>query len=125
MVKDKEFDYFANVEKLAKKYKFDLDTIDGMPVYKNEKEFTKAVREYAVIKGWLYYHTYDSRRSDRGFPDCVFVRDGRIVFAELKMPKGKLTDYQKDLLRQLLQADGVEAYLWFPNDWDEIEEVLE
>ena len=125
MAKDKEFDYFANVQKLAKKYKFELDTLDGTPLYKTEKQFTNAVREYAVLKGWLYYHTYDSRRSDRGFPDCVFVRDGRVVFAELKIPRGKLSAYQMEWLVELNQAECAEVYLWFPKDWDAIEEVLE
>tara|TARA_Y100001938_G_C8085114_1_gene431479 strand:+ start:2011 stop:2382 length:372 start_codon:yes stop_codon:yes gene_type:complete len=120
----KEFDYWGNVQKLAKKYKFELDTIDGIPLYKTEKEFTNAVRELALLNGWLYYHTYDSRRSDRGFPDCVFVKDGRVIFAELKVPRGKLSAYQKEWLTELNEVSGVEVYLWFPKDWDEIEVVL-
>jgi hypothetical protein len=40
----------------------------------------------AVFKrnGYLVYHTYDSRGSERGFPDIVAVRPPVVVFAELK-----------------------------------------
>ena len=46
-----------------------------------EKEFQAVVVEYAQRLGYMVYHTYDSRRSQRGFPDLVMVKEGRLVLA--------------------------------------------
>ena len=88
-----------------------------------EKEFMAHVVELAKFKGWLVYHTYDSRRSEPGFPDLCMVRRSRLVFAELKNERLRLTDAQKEWKARLVQA-GQEMYLWRPSDWDEIVEVL-
>ena len=57
----------------------------------SEKQFQQAVIDMARLHRWLVYHTHDSRRSDPGFPDLTLVRDGRLIFAELKTEKGKAT----------------------------------
>jgi len=89
-----------------------------------EKEFLQQVRDLAKLCGWLVYHTYDSRRSPEGFPDLVLVRGNRIIFAELKAAKGKVTPNQRVWLNALEKVQGVETYLWRPADWDEIVEAL-
>lgn len=60
-----------------------------------EKQFQSIVVHYAKNRGWKVYHTYDSRRSEPGFPDLVLVRD-RVLFRELKTENGRLTQAQKD-----------------------------
>ena len=40
----------------------------------NEAELQRNVLSLAAMTGWLAYHTYDSRRSQAGFPDLVLVR---------------------------------------------------
>lgn len=40
----------------------------------SEKQFEAAVVEYSKLNGWLSFHAFDSRRSEPGFPDRVFVR---------------------------------------------------
>lgn len=44
---------------------------------------------------WLYYHTFDSRKSPRGFPDTVLVKNGVLLFVELKLPGRYLTPPQR------------------------------
>lgn len=39
-----------------------------------EKDFTTLVKGIARSHGWLAYHTYNSRRSDQGFPDIIAVK---------------------------------------------------
>ena len=47
-----------------------------------ERDFQRMVEDFAHHMGWsLTYHTYDSRRSDEGFPDLVAIRDERLLFA--------------------------------------------
>ena len=56
-----------------------------------EAQFQAAVIQYAELKGWMVYHTHDSRGSRPGFPDLTMVRDGVLIFAELKSERGRLT----------------------------------
>ena len=87
-----------------------------------EKDFQAAVVEYARLNGWLCYHTYDSRRSEPGFPDIVAVRE-RSVFIELKSEIGRLSIDQDKWLTRLEKA-GAEVHVWKPSDWPEIEATL-
>lgn len=83
------------------------------------------VRTCARQHGWLCYHTRDSRGSDKGFPDLVLVKPGRLLFVELKSAKGKITQEQSVWLALLGKSvPGVEVYTWRPGDWEEIREAL-
>ena len=109
--------------------------------FETEKGFMQAVVDLARLQGWMVYHPFDSRRSQKGFPDLTMVRDGRLVFAELKTEKGELTPAQEEWGNQLSavrQRIGdtyqlavmdfvlpVRYLLWRPSDWPEIEQVLE
>jgi hypothetical protein len=90
----------------------------------SESALQSTVVEMAEVLGWTAYHTYDSRRSQRGFPDLVMVRQGRVIFAELKSAKGRVPPEQQHWLDQLRQCPGVETYLWRPSDLDQITEAL-
>ena len=89
-----------------------------------ERDFQNQVVRYARARAWLYYHTHDSRKSTPGFPDLTLVRGGRLIFAELKVGQRKATKAQRIWLDQLRSVEAVEAYLWYPSDWEHIEEVL-
>lgn len=91
----------------------------------SEKQFMANVVELATwTGGWRSYHTHDTRRSAPGFPDCVLVRDGRLLFAELKSEKGGLTPAQRAWLGELRRCPGVEVHVWSPSDWPTIENIL-
>ena len=83
-----------------------------------EREWQDQVLDYAKLRSWLCYHTYDSRRSAPGFLDLVLVRE-RIVFAELKTERGKVTLMQRAWLDAIVAAGG-EAYCWRPSDIDDV-----
>lgn len=85
------------------------------------------VLHLAALGGWRAYHTHDSRRSHRGFPDLVLVRPGvpgpQLVFAELKSSTGRATPEQTEWLGDLGQVEEctggvVLARLWRPQDLD-------
>jgi hypothetical protein len=90
-----------------------------------ERELQNAVIELAGYLGWRTYHTHDSRRSNPGFPDLVLVRD-RLIFAELKSAKGRLSPAQQFWLADLEHDAGQEVYVWRPSDWLDgtIEQIL-
>jgi hypothetical protein len=90
-----------------------------------ERQLQDAVVELCQWLGYLVYHTYDSRRSQPGFPDLVIVGRKRVIFAELKSDKGKLSGSQAQWYAHLL-ANGAEAYVWRPTQWKDetIKQVL-
>lgn len=88
-----------------------------------ERAFQASVVRYARLMGWAAYHTYDSRRSDAGFPDLVLVRRPRVVFAELKSQRGRLRPAQRAWIEEL-RACGQDVFIWRPSQWQEVERVL-
>lgn len=80
----------------------------------------------------LFYHTFDSRKSAAGYPDCSIVlpTQGRLIYAELKTYAARPTVAQRQWLDRLsclmasvvLSEDQtgvyrfplVECYLWRP-----------
>lgn len=73
---------------------------------------------------WLTYHTYNSQRSNRGFPDLIMLRDDRVIAAELKQDGEKPTPEQLIWLRTFVATGKVEVYVWAPADWSEVDTVL-
>ncbi len=120
--------------------------MNSMVLKQSERQFQTAVIDYAERLGWKVAHFHDSRREVRpgvyvgdkaaaGFPDLVLVRDGRLVFIELKTEKGRLGEPQKEWLNALMRVElllsmeaagepRVQAYVFRPSDWPEIERVL-
>lgn len=90
--------------------------------FRDEKDFQWEVIKEARDLGWEEYHTYNSRRSKKGFPDLVLVRE-RVIFAELKTEDEDLTADQRNW-REWLEGAQAEYYLWRPSDWPKIAETL-
>lgn len=88
----------------------------------SEADYQGRITDYATIMGWRWWHDNDSRRNTAGLPDLLLVRRDRLVFAEIKGPKGKASPEQKTWLAAL--GGAVEAYLWFPKDWPDVLRVL-
>ena len=88
----------------------------------SEKDWARTVVEYAELMGWKVYRTWLSVRSPAGFPDLVMARE-RLVCAELKSENGFATSAQLGWLAAISTAN-VEAYIWRPSDWDEVQRVL-
>ncbi len=100
-----------------------------------EKQFAQTVINMARAYGWIVGCTHDSRKSEPGEPDLRMVHPDqrRVIFAELKTEKGRLSKGhwnlrqtrwlpgQDDWLEALRQCPGVETYLWRPSDMDEID----
>lgn len=100
----------------------------------SEAEFQAQLLELAHLLGWRHNFTRRSIGKGRkwttatsciGWPDLTLwsERRHRLVLAELKSDTGRVTTEQQEVLASLRTA-GVEAYLWRPGDWDEIERVL-
>lgn len=89
-----------------------------------EAQFLRQVRELAKMLGWAFYHPFLSKWSERGWPDVTLVKPPRMILAELKGEGRKPTESQRHWLDLLKQVPGIEVYLWYPEDLEEIAEIL-
>lgn len=98
--------------------------------HETENQFLAAVLEYAALQGWRCFHARPARTEKgwrtagqgngaKGFPDLVMARNGAVIFAELKSARGHLSASQRRWMVELPQV-----YIWRPQDWDEIEQLL-
>lgn len=88
-----------------------------------EKQFRQMVIDACKLFGWAYYFTWNSLHSPAGFPDLVLVKGDRLIFAELKSDKGKVSEVQRLWLCDLIQTK-TEVYIWRPGDMEEIIGIL-
>jgi hypothetical protein len=98
-----------------------------------ERQWQAWVIHNAMYNKWSHYHAPDNKPDGltgkvqmivAGFPDLVLVKGNRLVFAELKREKGKVTEAQKVWLKRL-EATGAECYIWRPSQWEEVLAILE
>ena len=95
----------------------------------SEKIFRQQVLTAARLHSWTVYFTWSSLNSPAGFPDLVLVRNGYLIFAELKSEDGKMTPEQLEWKRELevvqnMYNASVRYFEWRPHDIDEILRVL-
>ena len=90
-------------------------------------QFMTQVIELAMLRSWKVFHVHDAQKSVAGFPGLILRRKkwrgSRQIAAELEVGKRKLTPEQQDWL-EVFAGIG-EAYCWRPEDFAEIQRILE
>ena len=83
-----------------------------------EAQLQAVIVAAAIRRGYLIYHTHDSRRSQPGYPDLhlIHAEKGISLFRELKRKTGTLSKDQRTWLSALTAA-GQDAAVWRPIDW--------
>lgn len=104
------------------------------PVKITEVEFQAQVVELAGLYSWRHLHVRRSIGKGRrwvtttnlvGWPDLLLMRPDRgWVAAELKVPPGKATPEQLELIEFLATMPATKAVLWTPGDWDDVMATL-
>lgn len=89
-----------------------------------ERDFQRSVVDLATLKGYRVFHDMDSRRNVAGVPDLLMVKAPRVLFAELKAERGRLSADQRGWLDELERCTEVHTFVWRPGDWSQIQEVL-
>jgi hypothetical protein len=103
-----------------------------------ERRFMGQVVKLAELLGWRVWHDNATNaprackacgtpspvaRNAAGMLDLILIRRPRVVWAELKSERSKLTDDQYATLIEL-RASHQEAYVWRPSDLDQITRIL-
>ncbi len=106
----------------------------------SERDLQNAIVDAAHLYGYLVFHTRPAlsakgwrtavQYDGKGFPDLCLVGPERIIFAEIKAAKGKLSREQEHWLEGLGKVatvtDRVRVCVWTPADWpDRVLEVLQ
>ena len=89
-----------------------------------ENQFESQIRDLAEMFHWRYYHPFLSKWSERGWPDIVLLRAPRLILAELKSDKGKLSIHQARWLWELRKVRNIEVKIWRPRHIERIAECL-
>jgi hypothetical protein len=91
----------------------------------SEAALQQRVIDLAMLRGYRVAHIRPARTAHGwrtpyeghpGLPDLVLARDGRVLLAELKTGRGRVTPQQ----RAWLDAAGEHGRLWRPADWEAI-----
>lgn len=100
----------------------------------SETDFQNNVIALARMFGWRVAHFRPAKTSkgwrtpmqgDKGFPDLVLAKAGRVIFAELKSARGSVSKEQLAWLVDLDDGSGKpEVYVWRPADLDAIGKLL-
>ncbi len=106
----------------------------GKPPQHPERDFMQEIIAWLEDRGWLVYHTHNSRFSQTGFPDLFCVRKNQAIALEVKaegkpLRKGRVSKRGKWLPGQdewlaALNHAGVKALAVWPMTWAEVQEVL-
>jgi VRR-NUC domain len=92
----------------------------------SEADFQRRVIDTAKLAGWMVAHfrpalTRSGRwatpmQGDKGLPDLVLAKDGRLLLAELKTDTGQVSKEQRAWLAEL----GAHGRLWRPKNWEAV-----
>ena len=98
----------------------------------SEADLQAAIIDLAHLLGWRVAHFRPAQNSrgawrtavsadGAGFPDLVLVRNGVVIFVELKSEKGRISPAQEAWLAALPHS-----LVWRPADWfaGRVEEAL-
>lgn len=80
-----------------------------------ERTLQATITEMCVLFGIEWYHTHDSRRSHRGWPDLALCGSRGFITRELKAATGRLT-HEQQRWGLMLRAVGVSWDVWRPDD---------
>ena len=88
----------------------------------SEGKLKSYIEKIAAQWGWLFYHTYRSKRSPEGYPDVTLVKPPWYIVAELKSLTGEPSEDQWVWLYDLQEVAEAnpyfEVYLLRPTDED-------
>lgn len=80
-----------------------------------ERMLQASVIEFCQLFGIAYYHTYDSRKSAKGWPDLALCGARGFLTRELKDARRKPTPEQ-ERWGAMLRLAGVNWAIWRPDD---------
>ncbi len=77
------------------------------PKPRSEKEITASIRAYLRAHGIFHWKVFQTLGSQKGVSDIIGIYKRQFFAIEVKTEKGKLSDYQRRFLNQVVAAGGI------------------
>ena len=74
-----------------------------------ESDVQRQIKKFLQWHGWFVVKIHQSLGSYKGIADLYALKDGRHVWIEVKMPKGRLSEYQEKFRNDVIAHGG--AYI--------------
>lgn len=87
-----------------------------------EADIQRQIRDYLRWTGWFVYKNHQSLGSYRGVADLTAIKDGRVVWIEVKKPGGRQSREQEKFQREIEAHGGV--YI-VARSVEDVEEAIE
>ena len=76
----------------------------------SENEIKRQVKDYLNIKGYFHFHILQGIGAFKGIPDIIAIKNGRVLFLEIKRPGGKQSEHQRQF-QIFIEGHGGEYYI--------------
>jgi Holliday junction resolvase len=80
------------------------------PIKLKESDILKQVRDYLKMTGWFIIRNQQSMGSHKGLSDLTAIKNGKVIWIEIKRPGGKLSPYQIKFKEDIQMFGGI--YIW-------------
>ncbi len=70
----------------------------------------RQVRDFLRLRGWFIFHVQQGPLCHPGVSDLICIKDGLVIFAEIKTPKGQLSHHQ-ERFRDNVQEKGAHFFV--------------
>ena len=71
-----------------------------------EIDIRRQVTDYLQLRQYFCFYVLQGLGAYKGIPDLIAVKNGRVLFIELKTPRGRQSDYQRKFQANLEAAGG-------------------
>ncbi len=75
-----------------------------------ETDIRRQIQDYLRIRGWFVFYILQGLGAYKGIPDLIAVKNGRVLFIELKTKTGRQSDHQRKFQSDI-EAHGGEYVL--------------
>lgn len=84
-----------------------------------ERQIRNKINKHLKSEHWFVMPLSD--KWAKGYPDLICIKDGRVIFLEIKQPDGRIDQLQMYFCGALWE-NGVEAYI--VDSLDKVKEIL-
>jgi len=71
-----------------------------------ETDIRRQVTDYLQLRQYFCFYVLQGLGAYKGIPDLIAVKNGRVLFIELKTPRGRQSEYQRKFQADLEAAGG-------------------
>ncbi len=71
-----------------------------------ETAIKKSIRDYLRLSGWFVFHVLQGLGAYKGVSDFVAIKDGNVLFIEVKTERGRQSEHQKKFENNICNSGG-------------------